>query len=178
MNEYLENAYAENRGESPTGLLLLPHFAGAATPYMDGGSKGAIVGLTADTKAEDLYMACLEGVVYEMALNRNTIDGCTKLHFDKVLATGGGARSKRWMQMKADMLNVPFVSLKTLDAGTVGSAMMTGVAVGLFNDLRTAADVMVRRLDVYEPNAELHERYMALYKKYEKLYEAIRPLVG
>lgn len=178
VNEYLENAYAENRGESPTGLLLLPHFAGAATPYMDGGSKGAIVGLTADTKAEDLYMACLEGVVYEMALNRNTIDGCTKLHFDKVLATGGGARSKRWMQMKADMLNVPFVSLKTLDAGTVGSAMMTGVAVGLFNDLRTAADVMVRRLDVYEPNAELHERYMALYKKYEKLYEAIRPLVG
>ncbi len=177
VHQYLERAYENSRGEVPSGLLLLPHFAGAATPYMDGGSKGAILGLTADTKAEDLYMACLEGVVYEMALNRNTIDGCTKLHFDKVLATGGGARSKRWMQMKADVLNVPFVSLETLDAGTVGSAMMTGVASGLFESLEQAADIMVHRLDTYWPRAEMHERYMKLYERYAKVYDAVRPLV-
>lgn len=177
VNEYLENAYAECRGDAPTGLLLLPHFAGAATPYMDGGSKGAILGLTADTKAEDLYMACLEGVVCEMALNKNTIDACTKLTFEKILATGGGARSKRWMQMKADMLNVPFVSLKTLDAGTVGSAMMTGVAAGLFEDLESAAKVMVQQIDTYWPRPEMHEQYEALYARYEKLYDAVRPLV-
>ena len=177
VHQYLERAYAESRGEEPSGLLLLPHFAGAATPYMDGGSKGAILGLTADTKAEDLYMACLEGVVYEMALNRNTIDSCTKLHFDKILATGGGARSERWMQMKADLLNVPFVSLKTLDAGTVGSAMMTGVAVGMFDNLEQAAETMVHRLDTYEPRADMHEKYMKLYERYEKVYDAVRPLV-
>ena len=144
---------------------------------MDTGSKGAILGLTADTTAEDLYTACLEGVVYEMALNRNAIDGCTKLHFDKVLATGGGARSKRWMQMKADVLNVPFVSLKTLDAGTVGSAMMTGVAVGVFQDLEEAAKTMVQRLETYWPREEMHKQYEALYERYEKVYEAVRPLV-
>lgn len=177
VNEYLENSYAERAGEKPTGLLLLPHFAGAATPYMDTGSKGAILGLTADTKAEDLYMVCLEGVVYEMALNRNTIDGCTKLHFDRILATGGGARSKRWMQMKADVLNVPFVSLETLDAGTVGSAMMTGVAVGVFETLEQAAETMVHRLETYEPRADQHERYMELYERYAKVYDAVRPLI-
>ena len=177
VHEYLENAYSKRHGESPTGLLLLPHFAGAATPYMDTGSKGAVLGLTADTTAEDLYTACLEGVVYEMALNRNTIDACTKLRFDKVLATGGGARSKRWMQMKADVLNVPFVSLKTLDAGTVGSAMMTGVAVGVFQDLEEAAKTMVQRLETYWPREEMHKQYEALYERYEKVYEAVRPLV-
>ncbi len=177
VHQYLERAYTGIRGTEPSGLLLLPHFAGAATPYMDGGSKGAILGLTADTKAEDLYMACLEGVVYEMALNRNTIDGCTKLHFDKILATGGGARSERWMQMKADVLNVPFVSLKTLDAGTVGSAMMTGVAVGLFDNLEQASETMVHRLKTYEPRAEMHDKYMKLYERYEKVYDAVRPLV-
>ena len=177
VHQYLEASYAENRGEEPSGLLLLPHFAGAATPYMDGGSKGAILGLTADTKAEDLYIACLEGVVYEMALNRNVIDGCTKLQFDKILATGGGARSERWMQMKADVLDIPFVSLKTLDAGTVGSAMMTGVAVGMFESLEEAAETMVHRLKIYEPRAEMHEKYMKLYERYEKVYDAVRPLV-
>lgn len=47
VNEYLEKLYAETREEeNPSGLLVLPHFAGAATPYMDTGSKGAILGLT------------------------------------------------------------------------------------------------------------------------------------
>ena len=94
-----------------------------------------------------------------------------------VIATGGGARSKRWMQMKADVLNVPFVSLKTLDAGTVGSAMMTGVATGLFKDLEDAANTMVHRLETYRPREEMHEQYEALYERYEKVYEAVRPLV-
>ena len=177
VHKLLERQYLEEHGDAPTGLLVLPHFAGAATPYMDTGSKGAFLGLTADTSLTDLYMACLEGVVYEMALNRDTIDACTKLNFDKILATGGGARSECWMQMKADVLNVPIVSLKTIDAGTVGSAMMTGVAVGLFDSLPKAADVMVQRLDTYEPQAERHAAYAAVLERYVKVYDAVRPLV-
>ena len=45
------------------------------------------------------------------------------------------------MQMKADMLNVPITALKTVDAGTVGSAMLTGIATGVFKDLNDAADI-------------------------------------
>ena len=59
----------ESRSESPTGPFVLPHFAGAATPYMDTGSKGAILGLTEETTAADIYRACMEGVAYEMLLN-------------------------------------------------------------------------------------------------------------
>ena len=44
VNEYLEQAYASQKEEIPSGLLVLPHFAGAATPYMDTGSKGAVFG--------------------------------------------------------------------------------------------------------------------------------------
>lgn len=177
VHQYLERAYAKRRGEEPSGLLLLPHFAGAATPYMDTGSKGAVLGLTADTTVEELYMACLEGVVYEMKLNRDTIGAAAGLNYKRILATGGGARSERWMQMKADMLNVPFVSLETLDAGTVGSAMMTGVAAGVFPNLETAADIMVHRLKTYEPRSGQHQAYEKLYVQYTKLYDAVRPLM-
>ena len=104
VNEYLEQAYRGERAEEPSGLLVLPHFAGAATPYMDTGSRGAILGLTTDTSAADLYRACMEGVVYEMKLNVDALEG-SGARFTSMHATGGGAHSAVWMQMKADMLN-------------------------------------------------------------------------
>ena len=125
VNEMLEGTVKE-----PTGLLVLPHFAGAATPYMDTGSKGVIVGLTTDTSVSEIYRACMEGVVYEMLLNMEYLKD-SGVHFQMLHATGGGAKSEVWMQMKADILKLPITALNTVDAGTVGSAMLTGIAAGL-----------------------------------------------
>ncbi|MBR0368381.1 MAG: carbohydrate kinase [Clostridia bacterium] len=176
VNEFLEAQYKSEHGETPSGLLVLPHFAGAATPYMDTGAKGAILGLTTDTGVAALYRGCMEGVVYEMVLNAQALKD-SGVHFKKLHATGGGARSAEWMQMKADMLNLPIVALKTADAGTVGSAMLTGVAIGAFADLKDAADHMVEEIHTYHPRAEMHEKYMRIYARYEKVYHAVRPLM-
>ena len=172
-NAQLEAAF---EGDGPTGLLVLPHFAGAATPYMDTGSKGAILGLTTATTPARLYRACMEGVAYEMRLNFDALAG-SGIHFNKLRATGGGAKSKVWMQMKADILNMPITALKTADAGTVGSAMLTGIAVGLFRDLDEAAERMVEETETFEPRAEMHEKYMKVYRRYRRVYNAVRPLV-
>ena len=173
VNTYLEQQYNK---QEPTGLLVLPHFAGAATPYMDTGSKGAILGLTAGTTLSEIYRACMEGVAYEMRLNYDAL-AASGIHFTKLHATGGGAKSKGWMQMKADILNLPILSLKTTDAGTVGSAMLTGVAVGVFRDFAEAAAVMVRQRETYLPDPKRHEQYMRIYERYRKVYQAVRPLM-
>ena len=173
VNTLLEQRYDN---QEPTGLLVLPHFAGAATPYMDTGSRGAILGLTAGTTLPDIYRACMEGVAYEMRLNYDALAD-SGIHFSKLHATGGGAKSKVWMQMKADILNLPITSLKTSDAGTVGSAMLTGVAVGVFRDLAEAAAIMVRQLETYQPDPRRHEQYMRIYERYRKVYHAVRPLM-
>ena len=176
VNEYLERAYIEEHGDEPGGLLVLPHFAGAATPYMDTGSRGAILGLTTDTSVAEIYRACMEGVAYEMLLNARALRD-SGIRFTGLHATGGGARSAVWMQMKADMLDLPIVALKTVDAGTVGSAMLTGIAIGAFRDLKDAADKMVEPVHTYEPRPQMHEKYMEIYQRYEKVYRAVRPLV-
>ena len=155
VNELLEGEVTE-----PTGILVLPHFAGAATPYMDIGSKGAIVGLTAAHGVSDIYRACMEGVAYE-----------------KMSATGGGAKSRVWMQMKADVLNMPITALATIDAGTVGSAMLTGIVTGCFKDLEDAAAHMVEETVTYYPRQEMHEKSKKVYRPYKMLYDAVRPLV-
>ncbi|MBR1559775.1 MAG: carbohydrate kinase [Clostridia bacterium] len=176
VNELLEAQYKNEHGGEPSGLLILPHFAGAATPYMDTGAKGAILCLTTDTGTPEIYRGCMEGVAYEMVLNaRALVD--SRVHYKKLHATGGGARSAEWMQMKADMLNVPIVALRTADAGTVGSAMLTGVAIGVFSDLKDAADHMVEEIHTYQPRPEMHMKYMQIYERYEKVYQAVRPLV-
>ncbi|HBB62051.1 MAG TPA: carbohydrate kinase [Lachnospiraceae bacterium] len=171
VNQILEGDYRE-----PTGILVLPHFAGAATPYMDSGSKGAILGLTIGNTVSDIYRACMEGVVYEMAVNMEYLNA-TGTHFERMYATGGGARSSVWMQMKADVLNVPFTALQTKDAGTVGSAMLTGIAAGLFRNLEDAADHMIVKLETYSPRREMHEKYMQIYQRYRRVYQAVRPLM-
>ena len=171
-NESMEKAYGK---DEPTGLLVLPYFAGAATPYMDIGAKGAILGLTTATTAADIYRACMEGVAYEMRVNYEALQG-SGIRFTRLNATGGGAKSKVWMQMKADVLNLPITALRTADAGTVGSAMLTGIAAGLFRDLDDAAAHMVQETETYYPRAEMHEKYMKIYERYKAVYRAVRPL--
>ncbi len=162
--------------DSPTGILVLPHFAGAATPYMDSGSKGAIVGLTVGHTASDLYRAMMEGVVYEMHLNMEELNKAG-IKFKILRATGGGANSKVWMQMKADILNIPISSLGSSEAGTVGCVMLTAIAVGIYKNIKEASDSLVIELDFYYPRKEQHEAYMKYYKRYKELYKAARPLV-
>ena len=170
--DYLEGEPATE----PTGILVLPHFAGAGTPYMDGGSKGAIVGLTLANTQQEIYRAIMEGVCYEMRLNQKRLaeSGVTvaPLH-----ATGGGAKSKVWMQMKADVLNVPVTAMETSEAGAAGSAMLVGIAAGIFRNLEEAAAAMVRPKHTYYPRPEVHEKYEAVFKRYEMLYNAVRPLI-
>lgn len=94
VNEYLEKKYATERGEeNPSNLLFFLILPERQPPYMDTGSKGAILGLTTDTTVADIYRGCMEGVVYEMLVNTSALkkSGCK---FKKLNATGGGARSE------------------------------------------------------------------------------------
>ncbi|MGI5958201.1 MAG: FGGY-family carbohydrate kinase [Massiliimalia sp.] len=171
VNQMLEQQTADE----PTGLLVLPHFAGAATPYMDIGSRGAILGLTLAHTVSDIYRACMEGVAFEMKVNLERLEQAG-IRFSSLQATGGGANSQVWMQMKADILGMPITALKASDAGTVGSAMLTGIAVGIFRDLNHATEEMVKEKQTYFPRKQQQEQYEAVYQRYRKVYNAVRPL--
>lgn len=160
----------------PTGILVLPHFAGAATPHMDGGSRGAIVGLSLEHTGIDIFKAIMEGVTYEMLLNIEIMEEAG-IKIEMLRATGGGSSSKTWLQIKADILNRPIVSLGNCEAGTVGSVMLTGVASGAFADLRSAGSLIIHEGETFYPDPARRDVYAGLYQKYKLMYDAIRPLV-
>ena len=154
---------------------MLPHFAGAATPYMDNDSKAAFVGVTLETTKYDLYKALMEGTSYEMLLNFNTMKSLTG-EIKEIRATGGGATSDVWLQIKADILNTEITALSCKEVGAAGTTALAGLAVGGFEKIEDTVSKMVTVRKVFTPNKENSIIYSELYKKYANLYSAVKGL--
>jgi xylulokinase len=94
----------------------------------------------------------------------------------EIRSHGGGARSALWNQIKADSCGLPVVTLHGDDAAVRGDAMLAGVAVGIFPDLRAAADRMITVERRYEPDPATRAAYDVAYDRYLRLFDALRPL--
>lgn len=161
--------------EEPTGILILPHFSGAATPYMDSASKAAFVGITLGTTKYDIYKALMEGTSYEMQLNFRTLRRFSG-DVNEVRATGGGANSDVWLQIKADILNIDIVALNCNEAGSVGTAALAARAEGVIDRVEdfVAKAAPVRK--VFSPDHAKVAEYAKYYEKYANLYTAVKGL--
>lgn len=170
------DAFNKQMGDGISDLLILPHFAGAATPYMDMNATGAILGLTLETTSLDIYKALMEAVAFEDLLNVENINQAG-IHFNSLCSCGGGARSSYWTQIKADVLDMPIQSLGSIQAGTAGSVMMAGVACGIYKSIEEASSVFVKQGVWYEPDEKKHALYMEKYRKYKKLYQNVKDVM-
>jgi xylulokinase len=161
--------------DQPTGMLVLPHFEGSYTPWMDPDSTGAILGLRLSTSREQLIRALLEGVTFELLENVVRLEeaGVT---VGTIRATGGGARSPLWLQLKADITGRPVTRVATEEAGCLAAACLAGVGVGAFSTVAQALESFVRLGPTYEPRSTVHEAYRPLFDKYRRLYATLRPL--
>ncbi len=163
----------ETPGPSP--ILVLPHFAGAATPYMDAGAQGLMAGLTIDTGPEAMIRGNLEGITFEIMVNVEKLAGAGVI-IESLAAVGGLARSEPFLQLKADMMGIPVVRLRVSEAGTLGVAILAGTACGVFRSHQEAAAELVRKARVFEPDPRRHEQYQERYATYKKLYPLMQEL--
>ncbi len=155
--------------DRPSGLLVLPYFAGAGTPYMNPNAKGVIVGLTIDTTKAQIYQGLMEGAAYEMRLNMERLEQAG-VPIEELYATGGGANSSQWLQIKADIYGKRVVPLGVEQSGTIACIMLAGVACGKFQSLEEATNIFVTRKDCYEPREEVRKKYENLYHEYKQIY--------
>jgi len=161
----------------PTNILVLPHFAGSGTPYMDVASKGAIVGLNFNVNRNQLYRAFLEGETYEMKVNIDCLED-SGIIINELRTVGGGAKSDLWMQIRADILGKKVVSLNIEEAGTVGSAILAGTAIGIYSSIKEAENELVKEKKIYYPNPNNNDIYQANYERYKKLYLNLKDVVS
>jgi xylulokinase len=167
-------AILETMPDAPSNLLVLPYFTPTGTPYFDPDARGAILGLTLGTHRGELLKALLEGVTLEMKLNIDILEN-SGVHIDEFIATGGGARSRRLTQLKADVLNRPITRAEVPEAGCLGVAMLAYAALTQ-DPIDAVAARWVQTLDQVVPNHDAAARYEERFEKYKNLYPAIRDI--
>jgi xylulokinase len=161
-----------NLGKS--GLLLLPHFIGAGTPYLDPESRGAILGLNLATEPEDILAAILEGTTFELKINLDSYANAG-IQVKEMRAVGGGAKSDRWLQLKSDITGLPITRLDLTESGCLGAAIQAGTACGTYHSREEALGELVKLGTRFEPNSQIGSRYSELYAAYRELYQSVKP---
>lgn len=138
------------------GVVCLDHFQGNRTPHTDPFSRGAITGLSLNHTRAHLYRALIESICYGTEC---VLEAMREGNFkaSSIVIAGGPTKSPLWLQIHADVSQVPFVLTKVPDAPALGSAICAAVAAGLFHDIPSACKAMVHVERVVEPNPALRE---------------------
>ncbi|NLY97856.1 MAG: xylulose kinase [Clostridiaceae bacterium] len=159
----------------PSGMFVLPHFSGSATPYMDSESKGAILGVTLDTTKDKFVKALLEGITYEIMVNAEILNQ-EGIKTDHLRAVGGLAKSDSYLHLKASMMNSIIETLNVTEAGTAGVAILAGVACGIYDSIEDGIDKVVKVKKVYYPDPKVSEYYQEQFVKYKRIYRAMKEI--
>jgi xylulokinase len=166
-------ALAEQAPPGSDGALFLPTLSGSTAPRWNDRMRGCFAGLALNHRPAHLARAVLEGCAYAL---RDIIDrfAALRLAGDEIRVVGGGARSRLWLQIKADVTGRPVRSVQGEFATSSGAAMLAGVAAGSFADLDEAAAHSVRLADepiVPQPNTA--EAYADAYGAYRRLFDGV-----
>jgi xylulokinase len=161
---------------APGRLLLLPHFAGTGTPWLDPLSKGAIVGLTLGTSRQDIVKAILEGTTYEIACNVQEMRSAG-VEIEELRAIGGGSKSPKWLQIKSNILGLPLARLDIVEAACFGAALLAGAGAGIYPDVAQAADALAKPVRHFEPEPAHREWHRQRLATYGRLYPALRDVL-
>ncbi len=171
-NAFLPNAdFAaidrEAAARQPGDLLFLPYLVGTNAPEFDRDACGVFFGLRSPHDAFDLALAVMEGVCHLLRKNCDRIRACNT-PIERIVATGGGAKSAVWCQMQADITGLPVCIPAQQEAALLGAAMVGATSAGLFVSLADAAEqsVSIARTYAPQPNAvyeRKHRQFLALY---------------
>jgi xylulokinase len=154
------------------GLLFLPHLMGERGPRADPQARGALVGLTLRHGRPQVVRAVLEGTAFHLrCLLEDRLAGRRPA---AAVVCGGAARSPLWMQLLADVCDMPLRTLEVVEAGALGAAILGGAAVGLLT-VEEAPAHMVRVACHYAPDGPTAARYDALFARYAALDDLLAP---
>ncbi|MBN2554152.1 MAG: xylulokinase [Spirochaetales bacterium] len=174
-------AYMTQEAEkSPPGarkLVFLPYLRGERSPRWNPRARGAFIGLSASHTRGDIIRSVLEGITCNLKIIRDAI-GSEGARVKQMRAIGGGAESRLWRQIFADVFQEPIhVPVLLEGANTLGSAILGGVGAGIFDSFRVIEELNPVAL-VQEPSADPQSRraYQELFALFDSCYQALTPI--
>ena len=156
-------------------VYFLPYLMGERSPINDTNARGTFIGMTMDTRREDLTQAVLEGVAFAI---RDSLEVARKLgiSISRSKLCGGGAKSALWKEILANVLQLELDSVASEQGPGLGGAMLAMVACGAFASVGEACGNLVRVSETVRPDPELAARYEARYQQFRRIYPACKTL--
>ena len=164
--EYMDGKAKDLRTE----VLVLPQFGSSGNPDLSMDKRGTIAGLTIHTRPEEIWLAILEGLGFQMYLSYERLLK-TGVRMNRMVLTGGGAASRLTCQLRADIFNMNVCTLQSEESGNMGCMLMAATAKGAYPSLEEGIRRAVKIEREYRPNEEMHQYYMQKFERYRKLYE-------
>ncbi|HVS20934.1 MAG TPA: gluconokinase [Pyrinomonadaceae bacterium] len=167
-DDELEQALAVMEPDSH-GLTVLPFWSGERATGWSASARGAIIGLTANTKPIEILRAAMEAVCYRFALLARALDAIAP---DATIAGAGNAlrSSSAWTQMIADVLSRPIELSSAREASCRGAALLALETIGKIDGIET---VQSEPGEVFEPDRTRHEVYAQAIERQQALYEGL-----
>jgi xylulokinase len=156
------------------GLLTLPYWNCAQTPYWDPDARGATIGWQGRHTPAHLYRSILEGVGYELRLHLAGVQAATGRRIDTLRAMGGGSRSPLWVGLIADITQTP---VQLCDGGEISARGAAALAVAATGDrpaLRQIAATMAAFGETVAPRPAMTAAYDRLFAVHRLIYPALR----
>lgn len=184
MNKSEKNTYsildsmAEEVKPGCDNLYFVPHFAGRTCPN-DPDIRGAWIGLSWTHNKAHMYRAVLESIGYEYRLYNKIITSKTGKVPSVIYGTGGGAESRVFNQIKADILGIDYIPMKCGDTGIAGSAFVAGMAAGLYkneSEMKVNVNRSVEKGDILSYNKSSGSLYVSFADKYERILQEIQKI--
>jgi xylulokinase len=156
-------------------VFYLPYLMGERTPHNDPNCRGTFIGMNMTHQRKHLTRAVLEGVAFSL---RDTFEimKAMGIKIPEISINGGGAKSKLWCEIIADILNVRVVKLNTNEGPAYGAAILAAVGCGLFPSVEAACDSFIKVTESIEPNKAHAALYNKKYEKFKEIYPTIKEL--
>jgi xylulokinase len=157
---------AANVAPGSEGLFFIPHFGGRTCPN-NPDTRGSWIGLNWVHSRSHMYRSIMEAIAYEYSLYLKIIKELTgETKFSNVIAIGGGSKSFIFNSIKADVLGIPYATLKKGDTATRGSAVLAGYGTKIYSDFSNTVANMVEKQNEIQSNLKNHK----IYKKYTEFH--------
>jgi xylulokinase len=168
-------AEAANIPPGSEGALWTPYLMGERTPHLDPNARGALVGLTASHTRGHVVRAILEGVAFSLR-ESFTLFGEMGVPVRNIRLGGGGARSRLWRQIQADVFGHEVEIVKAEEGAAYGAAILAGVGAEAWSSADNACSEVVRVAQRVTPQPEDMEMMNKSYEAYRQIYPALKSI--
>jgi len=157
------------------GLTYHPYLNGELTPYANPNLCASFTGVRSFHTKAHFARAVLEGVAFSMLDCERALSKIGIPHKENAVMIGMGGKSPLWRQILSDVLGVPLTVKKYSDS-SFGTAMLAGVAAGVFGSFEAAVRLCNEEISETKPDPGRHELYQKYFKRYKAICEALAPI--